>query len=251
MNTNVFSSKILRDYLNALHSARKAFIESENSERIKRALNHNNRSSGDTKYMTGDVVFYKRNDSQLWKGPGTVIGQDGQQILIKHGSTYVRVHPCRIQLKHNELQVNSSPNSNTTTQGKENCTAQTNQCSETYIQSDSESDTNETNSGQIAILNDQSENNQPESEDSSTELIEINHSEISPSTMKSPDATEISNNYPGEASNTTTNNIDDMTTDERKKCLKQISMMQITPWKQANIRKQPYRTLKEMKQTAS
>ena len=142
MNTNVQSSKILRDNLNALHSARKAFIESENSERIKRALNHNIRSSGDTKYMTGDVVFYKRNDSQLWKGPGTVIGQDGQQILIKHGSTYVRVHPCRIQLKHNELQVNSSPNSNTTTQGKENCTAQTNQCSETYIQSDSESDTN-------------------------------------------------------------------------------------------------------------
>ena len=33
--------------------------------------------------------------------------------------------------------------------------------------------------------------------------------------MESPDATEISNNYPGEASNTTTNNIDDMTTDEQ------------------------------------
>ena len=44
---------------------------------------------------------------------------------------------------------------------------------------------------------------------------EINHSEISPSTMKSPDVTEISNNYPGEESNTTTNNIDDMTTDEQ------------------------------------
>ena len=36
--------------------------------------------------MTGDSVFYKRNNSNEWKGPGTVIGQDGQQVLVKHGS---------------------------------------------------------------------------------------------------------------------------------------------------------------------
>ena len=35
-----------------------------------------------------------------WIDPGTVLGQNRQQILIKHGPTYVRVHPCNTLLKH-------------------------------------------------------------------------------------------------------------------------------------------------------
>ena len=46
--------------LNSIASARKAFIESENKERIKRALKHNIRPSGSNKFLTGDTVFYKR-----------------------------------------------------------------------------------------------------------------------------------------------------------------------------------------------
>ena len=56
------SSKLIADNLNALHSAREAFIQSEHSERIRRALSHNIRTSGDIKYITGDQVYYKRND---------------------------------------------------------------------------------------------------------------------------------------------------------------------------------------------
>ena len=41
-------------------------------------------------------MYYKRNDSSKWKGPGYVLGQEGQQILVKHGGVYVRVHPCRL-----------------------------------------------------------------------------------------------------------------------------------------------------------
>ena len=96
--THVPTSKILAEHLHALHSAREAFVSSENSEKIKRALSHNTRTSNEIRYTTGDIVYYKRNTSQEWRGPGSVIGQDGQQILIKHGITYVRVHPCRAQL---------------------------------------------------------------------------------------------------------------------------------------------------------
>ena len=28
-----------------------------------------------------------------------MIGQDGQQVLVKHGGSYVRVHPCRLLLE--------------------------------------------------------------------------------------------------------------------------------------------------------
>ena len=56
-------------------------------------------TSGDVKYYTGDSAFYKRKYSERWKGLGTVIGQDGQQVLVKHRSIYVSLHPCRSVLE--------------------------------------------------------------------------------------------------------------------------------------------------------
>ena len=95
---NKTSSQIVAENLNALHSARENFIKNEASSKLKLALKHQTRASGDVVYNTGDIVFSKRKDIPTWKGPGTVIGQDGQQV--EHGSTYVRVHPCNIQLKN-------------------------------------------------------------------------------------------------------------------------------------------------------
>ena len=82
-----------------MHNARQAFIKSESSEKISCALCHNLRSYKDAIFVTGDSVYYKRNDSKGWKGPGKVIGVDGQQILVKHGSTYIRSHPSHVTLK--------------------------------------------------------------------------------------------------------------------------------------------------------
>ena len=91
------ASQIVKENLNAIHIARQAFIASENSERLRRAMSHNIRTTGDVKYITGDKVYYKRS-AREWHGPANVLGQDGQQVLLKHGSYYVRVHPCRLQL---------------------------------------------------------------------------------------------------------------------------------------------------------
>ena len=75
-------------------------------------MQHNIRASQDTKYYCGHLVYYKQKDNNYWKGPGTVIGQDGQQVLVKHSSSYVRVHPCQLQLinnmKENELERRES-----------------------------------------------------------------------------------------------------------------------------------------------
>ena len=92
------TSKILTDNLTALHKARQALISSESSEKIRRALNNNVRMSGDTKYITGDSVYFKKINKKRWRGPAKVLGQDGQQVLVKYGSNYVRVHPCRLSL---------------------------------------------------------------------------------------------------------------------------------------------------------
>jgi hypothetical protein len=61
---------MLRKNLEAMHTARQAFIRSESSEKLKRALSHNIRTSGDQQFVTGDRVYYKRLDSRKWKGPG-------------------------------------------------------------------------------------------------------------------------------------------------------------------------------------
>ena len=50
------------------------------------------------KYITGNAILYKRNDSNERRGPCIVIGQINQQVFAKHGSFYFRVHPCRLQL---------------------------------------------------------------------------------------------------------------------------------------------------------
>jgi transposase InsO family protein len=91
--------QLIRDNLNALHAARSAFISCENEEKIRRALSSNVRTSGEVKYATGDTVWYKRDSSVQWHGPATVIGQIDSQVFVKHGSFYIRVHPCRLQLK--------------------------------------------------------------------------------------------------------------------------------------------------------
>ena len=54
------TSKIVSENLAALHAARQAFIESESSEKIRRALRYQTRSHGDVAYFTGDDVYYKR-----------------------------------------------------------------------------------------------------------------------------------------------------------------------------------------------
>ena len=87
-------SETVLKHLNALHSARRAFTKAESSERIKRALRHNVRVNEET-FMAGDKVFYKRDDSNRWRGPGKVIGQDGKILFIRHGSQLVRVATCR------------------------------------------------------------------------------------------------------------------------------------------------------------
>ena len=91
------SSETVAKNLNAMHAARTAFMKSECSEKLQRALRHQIRVRGSDKFENGDMVYFKRPNSDRWMGPGSVIGQENKQVLVKHGGTYVRVHPCSLQ----------------------------------------------------------------------------------------------------------------------------------------------------------
>ena len=94
----VTESKIVAENLSTMHDARQAFIKSESDEKLRQALQHQVRISSEVKYVTVDKLYYKRQTDKHWKGAVTVIGQKNQQVLIKHGSTYHRIHPCRLRL---------------------------------------------------------------------------------------------------------------------------------------------------------
>ena len=75
------SSEILAKHLNALHTAWKAFIKCEADERIRRALRHQVRAVEDV-FESGEMVYYKRDGSTKWLGPGKVIFQDGRLVFV-------------------------------------------------------------------------------------------------------------------------------------------------------------------------
>ena len=102
------SSQALEKHLNALHTARKAFIQCEADEKIRRALRHQVRAAEDH-FESGEMVYYKRCGSKQWLGPGRVIFQDGRLVFVRHGGVYVRVSTNRLikcgkEFGHKELE---------------------------------------------------------------------------------------------------------------------------------------------------
>ena len=73
--------RFFAEHLNALHAARKAFIQMEADERIRRALRNKVRASEQV-FENGDRVFYKREGKERWLGPGTVLFQDGKLVFV-------------------------------------------------------------------------------------------------------------------------------------------------------------------------
>ena len=98
------SSEVFAKHLNALHAARKIFIESEANERIRRDLRHKVRASEQV-FENGDRVFYKREGKERWLGPGKVVFQDGKVVFVRHGGVFVRVSPNRLQKVNNYLKI--------------------------------------------------------------------------------------------------------------------------------------------------
>ena len=104
-NDPLFYSTLIKNNIDALHRARESFIQQEASEKLSRALKRQTRTYLDQPFCVGDEVFYKRDVSSKWQGPATVLGVDGKQVLIKHGSSYIRVHPCRLTHTSGEADI--------------------------------------------------------------------------------------------------------------------------------------------------
>ena len=86
-----------------LNAASKSFLESESSENIWRALKSNVKTYVDEKLLTGDSVYYRRQNCKGWHGPAKVLSKEGQCVLIRHGSVFYRFHPCHLMTVNKEF----------------------------------------------------------------------------------------------------------------------------------------------------
>ena len=75
-----------------------------------RALRQQTRQFNPHIFRNGDSMCYKRESSNQWKDPGSVIGVENQTVMTKHGGSYVKVHPCRVMLENSEFQRKQSAN---------------------------------------------------------------------------------------------------------------------------------------------
>ena len=89
------ASLTVEQNLKAMRSARENFVKAESSERIKRALTHNIRTSCESRFVNGDRIYFKRDGQRQWHGPAKVIDQEGKQILVRYDNQVVRVHVSR------------------------------------------------------------------------------------------------------------------------------------------------------------
>ena len=60
------SSQLIASHLNAMHASRKAFVECEASEKLRRALRSKTRSATTKNYHNGNKVLYKREKDSRW-----------------------------------------------------------------------------------------------------------------------------------------------------------------------------------------
>ena len=93
LETTSFSS-LVADHFKLLEASRSGFIRADCSERVRRALLGKVRYS-DAPFMPGESVFYKRQQSGPWPGPGRVILHEGQELIIKDGGQIITVHAFR------------------------------------------------------------------------------------------------------------------------------------------------------------
>ena len=114
-------SEVFSQHLNALHATRKAFIQSEAGERIRRALRNKVRASEQV-FMNGDRVFYKRVGKERWLGLGKVVFQDGKVVFVRHGGVFVRVSPNRLQ-KVNSYSTDDNVDNDTSSKIEDNVDA--------------------------------------------------------------------------------------------------------------------------------
>ena len=98
------------DHISVFHAARKAFINAETSDKLRRALRKQARKARHY-YEMNDIVYYKGNIDDKWKGPAKRIGQDGPVVFLRHGEFLIKANSNHIQAENLHDEASSTMDS--------------------------------------------------------------------------------------------------------------------------------------------
>ena len=76
-----------------MNKARQALIRNRRSEKFRRVLLHQEKPILACPYNNGDLVYYKKITDR-WMGPGSMIGRENRQVLVKHDGFFASMNPC-------------------------------------------------------------------------------------------------------------------------------------------------------------
>ena len=100
----------VRNRINEIFSARKAFTQAENSKKLNSALQVKSIPKYEH-YSMGEEVFYKHGKNPHWMGPAKIIGLDGKVVIIRQGRFILSTSQTRLLKVHQTEPVNLNPKS--------------------------------------------------------------------------------------------------------------------------------------------
>ena len=104
------SSRTVFDHIKGLQVAKKAFIKTDNGDKLKKAMEV--RESPLIHYPVGTMVHYKFGNDQRWHGPGRIVGQENKVVLIRHGGHIISTSQTRVYKSPGQEQMASGSQAN-------------------------------------------------------------------------------------------------------------------------------------------
>ena len=118
----VVMNKSVADHINALFSAREAYIAGESDRTLKAALKQRIYKRGED-IVIGDWIYFHRE--KKWNGPVKVIGKDGKSLFVVRGGKLLTINSDDSQLANFEGEfLSKSPSSDKDKEEKKAAPAQ-------------------------------------------------------------------------------------------------------------------------------
>ena len=101
--------KSFKDIVDAIYATREAFTKKDKCERLKRALKSKIRCNL-TVFHRNDVVYFKRENEEFWRGPARVVYQDGKVLSIVQNGVGYKASVNRVLKVGQEFNKNGDDN---------------------------------------------------------------------------------------------------------------------------------------------
>ena len=178
---------------NTLTTARTEFMRAQADDRMKRALKQRICAGYSKHFVAGDKVYFKKGNDSDFSGPGEILGQKGNQVLIWNAGRVIKSHPCKVILQEHARRMlcgeklGDFGHDNSVTRTTTNVNNHGNDCAtESATESASESSSDE-DEELMTGLDSREQEDQRQDEQRPADLVDLNDSAEQENQSQAPD----------------------------------------------------------------